>query len=257
MNDDITHILFSWDYDPENTFRVIKANDGREVLQVRQPVGIEQYELEGRPDRMRPDGMECYLDVYTNKIKQFKKVHHTDDGFVLKHDDIIVLQNEAIIYYYRYLILFQMGDFDRTVKDTTHNLQTCDLVEKYADSETDKKEILQYRPYILRINAISKAMISLNRQLKSVAAQILQSAIELIQNMPNIETPAFKFEKLRSLHSLKATLNQIVGTDVTPLDTLKTELSKVVEAENYERAAEIRDQINDLEKEETFHDDNV
>ena len=257
MSGDISQILESWEYDPDNAVRIVKADDGREVLQIRQPLGIEQYELEGRPDRIRPQNRECYLDIYNDKIKQYKQACHTDDGFELAHDDVLLLQNEAIIYYYRYLILFQMGDFERTVKDTGHNLETCDLVEKYAEKESDKREICQYKPYILRINAISKAMISLNQQLKSVATQILESTIEMIQNMPTIETPAFKFEKLRSLHSLKATLKQIVGKQVTQLDKLENELNKAVEAENYEKAAELRDEIQELQKEETLHDDSV
>ncbi len=255
MSEDITHILNHWEYDPENPVRIIKADDGREVLQVRQPLGIEQYEMDGRPDGTRPEGMECIVDFYYGRLDEYRAANDTDKGFVINHEDFLKLQNEGIIYYYRYLILFQMGDFDRTVKDTDHNLKICDLVDQYATKESDKKEILQYRPYILRINAISKAMISLNQQLKSVAAQILESAIDLIQNMPTIETPAFKFEKLRSLHSLKSTLKQIIGKHGSPLDKLKEELNKAVEIENYERAAELRDQIEELETEESLHDD--
>ncbi|HUV06924.1 MAG TPA: UvrB/UvrC motif-containing protein [Spirochaetia bacterium] len=257
MSDDITHILTGWEYDPNDTTRIIKADDGRDVLQVRQPLGVEQYELEGRPDGLRPEGWDCYLDVIIDRIEGYTAANGTDKGFTLSREDYLHLQNEGIIYYYRYLILFQMGDFERTIKDTNHNLQLADLIEKYAENEKEKKEILQYRPYILRINAISKAMISLNQQLKSVAAQILESAIELIQNMPNIETPAFKFEKLRSLHSLKSTLKQIIGKKATPLDKLREELKKAVDSENYEQAAGLRDQIEELEKEQTYYDDNV
>jgi len=61
--------------------------------------------------------------------------------------------------YFRYLVLFQIGDFKRTVRDTEHNLKICDIVGNYAENEEDKKEILQYRPYILRMNAVSRACI--------------------------------------------------------------------------------------------------
>ena len=247
MSDDITHILQNWEYDPEDLTRIIKADDGREILQVREPLGVEQYELEGRPDGERPEGRECYLEIFLETLEEHKKAHQTDEGFRLSHEDFLRLQNEGIIYYYRYLVLFQMGDFERTARDTDHNLKICELTEKYVDREKDKKELLQYKPYILRINAISKAMISLNKQLKTVATQILESAIELIQNMPDIESPAFQFEKLRSLHSLKATLKQIMNKKVSPLDKLKSELEDAVEEENYEQAAELRDRIKELE----------
>ena len=255
MSEDITHILQTWDYDPDDLTRIIKADDGRAILQVRQPLGIEQYELEGRPDGEKPEGRECYLDIYLEQLEEFKKSQGTDEGFTISHEDFLRLQNEGIIYYYRYLVLFQMGDFERTARDTDHNLTICELTERYVETEKDKKELLQYKPYILRINAISKAMISLNKQLKTAAAQILESAIELIQNMPNIESPAFQFEKLRSLHSLKATLKQIMDKKISNLDKLRSELAKAVEVENYEEAAELRDKIREMESQETLQDD--
>ena len=255
MSDDITYILNNWTYDPDNLTRIIKVEDGRKVLQVRQPLGIEQYELEGRPDGERPHGLESYLDCYLERLEEYYVNHRTHDGFSLSHEDFLRLQNEASIYHLRYLVLFQISDFERTARDTDHNLKICEITEQYSDREEDKKELLQYKPYMLRINAISKAMISLNKQLKDVAAQILESAIELIKNMPNIESPAFQFEKLRSLHSLQTTLKQIRKKKISPVAKLKSELDQAVEEENYERAAELRDKIKQIEiKERTYGD---
>jgi hypothetical protein len=250
MSEDLTDILASWEYDPENLIRIIKADNGREVLQVRQPLGIEQYELDGRPDGSRPDGEESFLELYLHKRENYKVEHGTTDGFKLSKEDFLRLQNEGILYYYRYLILFQTGDFDRAARDTDHNLQLCVIVEKHVADDKLKKEILQYRPYILRINAISKAMLSLQRHLKEAATQILQSAIDLLQKMPTIETPAFQFEKLRSLHSLRSTLKQILKQKESPVDKLKTELTRAVADENYEQAAMLRDRILKLERED-------
>ena len=247
MNEDITNLLRNWEYDPDNSTRIIRADDGRDVLQVRQPLGIEQYEMEGRPDGCRPHGAESYLKWYQDQLEKHKKNTGSDQGFKLSQDDLLKLQNEGIIYYYRYLILFQLGDYARTARDTNHNLKICDLIDHYAEDSKSKKEILQYRPYILRVNAISNAMISLNQQLKSAAKDILESAIELIQNMPNIETPAFQFEKLRSLLSLRATLKEILGKEISPVDELKAKLQEAVDGEEYEIAAELRDEIIKLE----------
>jgi hypothetical protein len=246
---DITDILRSWEFDPDNQVRVIHAADGREVLQIRQPLGIEQYELDGRPDGKRPEGGECYLDFLQGRLQVHREATGSDEGFQISHDEFHLLHNEGIIYYYRYLVLFQIGDFDRTVRDTEHNLQIADLVDKYAENEEDKKEILQYRPYILRMFAIAKAMISLHQQLKSAAREILESAIEEIEHMPNIDTPAFQFERIRSLKYLRSTLKQVLEQKISPLDHLKKELDVAIEEENYERAAELRDRIRALKKE--------
>ncbi len=244
---DITNILREWEYDSNNLIRIIKADDGRDVLQVRQPLGVEQYELQGRPDGAAPEGRESFVILYQERLREHIAARGSDQGFSLSREDFGRLQNEGVIYYFRYLVLFQIGDFERAASDTDHNLALCDLVDRYADKDSDKKEILQYRPYILRINAISRAMISLNHQLKSAAVDIIESAIDAIKKMPNIDTPAFQFEKIRSINSLKATLKQVQEQRVSPVDALRADLEVAVESEDYEAAAEIRDRIRALE----------
>ena len=249
MAGDITHILESWEFDPDNQVRIVQADDGRDVLQIRQPLGIEQYELDGRPDGKTPEGRECYLDFLQEQLQDHTQLNGTDEGFQVTREQFRTLQNEGVIYYYRYLILFQIGDFERTVRDTEHNLQICDLVDKYAESEEDKNEILQYRPYILRMFAIAKAMISLHQQLKAAAKEILESAIDEIENMSPIDTPAFQFEPKRSLKYQRSTHKQVSEQKMSPVDQLKKQLDSAVEEENYELAAELRDKIRTLKKE--------
>jgi hypothetical protein len=250
MKADISSILNSWEYDPENSIRIAKIDSKRKVLQVRLAMGIEQYELEGRPDGKTPFDKESMVDHFYDKLEYHKIIHSNDERFRLTHEDFLLLQGEGFLYYYRYLVLFQMGDFERTARDTEHNLKLCELVEKYRDDDEDKNSILQYRPYILRMNAISNAMISLHKKLKSVAQQILKSAIDLIKNFPDIDTPTYKLEKNRSLEYLESTLEQILETEVSRADKLQMELETAVDSENYERAAELRDMINALKTKE-------
>ncbi len=248
---DITDLLREWEYDSDNQVRVVRARDGRQVLQVRQPLGIEQYEMDGRPDGKRPFDRESVLDVIQERLREHVEVHGDDDDFVISHDDFQLLHNEGILYYYRYLILFQISDFMRSARDTEHNLKICELVERFVQEEEDRKELLQYRPYILRMNAISKAMISLHQEMKVAARQIIESAIEEIENMTEIDTPAFQFERVRSLNYLRSTLKQVLtrkggGKKEKFVDRLKTELEEAVESENYEKAAELRDRLRGL-----------
>ena len=74
MNDspDLRRILKDWPYDPEHDARIVHGDDGRELLQVRTPLGIEQYEMDGRPDGLRMHGMESALDYYTHRLNQAK-----------------------------------------------------------------------------------------------------------------------------------------------------------------------------------------
>ena len=95
----------------------------------------------------------------------------------------------------------------------------------------------------------SKQLAALHQQLKAAAKEILESAIEEIENMPTIDTPAFQFERIRSLKYLRSTLKQVLEQKMSPLDQLKKQLDSAVEEENYELAAELRDKIRTLKKE--------
>ena len=190
------------------------------------------------------------VEEYQARLENYRIAHGTDDGFAITHDDFANLQGEGVLYYFRYLVLFQIGDFVRTARDTEHNLDLFALVEKYGASDEDRKDLLQYKPYVLRMNAIARAMISLHKEMKDAAEDILTNAISAIEGMNEIDTPAFQFERVRSLNYLKATLKQIHEKKETPLDALKNELSAAIEEEDYEKAAVIRDQIRQAETED-------
>jgi hypothetical protein len=247
MSYDLTSMLQEWKYDGENTVRLVTADDGRQVMQVRLPLGVEQYELDGRPDGDQPFGRETALDEYQFRLEAYREQHGTDSGFAVDHDDFLVLQNEGLLYYYRYLLLFQIGDYERTVEDTHHNLALCEFIESYCQDTDDRASLLQYRPYILRMHAISRAMISLHQHLKQAAKDILQTAIDQIQTMPEVETAEFRFERVRSLNYLRSALKQVEARAIDPVDKLNVELRRAVEDENYELAAELRDKIRQLQ----------
>lgn len=250
MSADITDILREWEFDSDNQIRIIQADDGRQVLQVRQPLGIEQYELDGRPDGRQPFGKTTVLEEIRERLDRHRITHGSEEGFAISHDDFTALQNEGLLFYFRYLVLFQIGDFVRTARDTGHNLEICELVERFGESEEDRKELLQHRPYILRMNAMARAMISMHKEMKSAAEEILAGAISAIEAMEEIDTPAFQFERVRSLNYLKATLKQVRERKPSAVEGLKAELAQAVEEENFEEAAKLRDRIREIGDEE-------
>jgi hypothetical protein len=250
MSGDISEILRDWEFDSDNQIRVIQADDGRQVLQVRQPLGIEQYELDGRPDGKRPFGRETALDEFRSRLENYAASHGSEDGFTLTHDDFAALQGEGVLFYFRYLVLFQIGDFARTSRDTEHNLALFEIVEKFVENPEDRKELLQYKPYVLRMNAISRAMISLHKEMKAAAEEILNNAISTIEAMAEIDTPAFQFERVRSVNYLKATLKQIHDKKPSPAEGLKSRLQEALDEEDFEQAAVLRDRIKEIGEEE-------
>ena len=244
---DLSYILNSWPYDERNNVRFIRSDDGSELMQIRLPLGIEQYNLNGRPDGRKPESGNHLLDVYQKKEKVTKE---SGEVFILNDDDFRALREESLLYYYRYLILFQLGYYRRVVRDTDHNLSICLLVDQNYQGD-EGKELLQYRPYIRRINAISNAMIYLAENREDRAIEALRREITDIENLSHIDTQVFEFEKSRSIRLLTDVIRQVqtIYTQVGKRafkENLAEELGRAVAVEDYERAALIRDQLKHL-----------
>jgi hypothetical protein len=124
-NPDLRALLESWPYDPDDDARIIRGVDGREVLQVRTPLGLEQYELDHRPDGLRPHGAES---EFAFQLDSFELLQATlDEAFELPPADCAALIAESTLYYYRYLRLFQLKDWPRAIRDTARNLRVLTL----------------------------------------------------------------------------------------------------------------------------------
>jgi hypothetical protein len=245
---DLTDILRDWEYDEDSNVRFLSAADGRDLMQIRQPMGIEQYDLDGRPDGRKPQGEESWLNHYLHREQDAKDA---GDFLVIDEEGFERLRDEGVLYYYRYLALFQVGQYERVSRDTDHNLEISYLLERCYRGE-NRKEMLQYRPYIRRINAISKAMVFLANNQTVKAMEELDRGMKDIETLEPVSTTIFEFEKIRSLQHLTEVISQIreagtVTPEKTPVrDRLNEELSKAVDAEDYERAARLRDRLRRL-----------
>lgn len=246
MNSDISDILQNWDYDPEHNIRVLNAPDGRLILQVRQPLGIEQYEMDGRPDGSRPFGHETYLSMIEERFSRCRADGASVESLSLNAEDFQRLQNESILFYYRYLVLFQLNDFERVARDTDHNIRLCRLLESYCHDEDQRNSILQFRPYIIRMNSMARSMLVIQQHDFHQGVTILESAIQEIEGLEMLPSPVFQFERSRSLTYLGTALEQMREKDSDPRKILEDELKRALEEENYEQAAELRDQIRNL-----------
>jgi hypothetical protein len=247
MSSDISEILGEWPYDQDRTLRIIIAADGRSVLQVRLPLGMEQYELDGRPDGAKPYGRDTVLDEFETRLQDHIRENGSDSGFTLSHDDFTQLQNEGILFYYRYLMLFQISDFEKVARDTEHNLRIAALVDKYSSSEEDRVALLQYKPYMIRMNSVSRSMLLVQKKENAEARGVLKKAIDEIKSLSEIDSPAFQFEKIRSINYMKTALKQIENQGENPAEELKLELERAVQEENYEKAAELRDRLQGMQ----------
>lgn len=240
---DITPILENWDYkSDEVTVRKILGLDGKPKIQMRLPMGLIQMELEGRPDGFRPEGFESWLEYYEARHQANPNNFSLDGGASSR------LRDEATMYYHRYLSLYHLREFEGVVRDTTRNLHVLDFMKRHAEDPSDRVSMEQYRPYIVMMNTRARAQISLDRQLRGRALQEVRDGIGKIENFLRElgrEELISRSPELAILRQLETEIKEHVPE--AKIEDLRHEMQKAVAAEDYERAAELRDEIRRLE----------
>jgi hypothetical protein len=243
---DLRELLQSWPYDPDDDARLVRGKDGREILQVRTPMGIEQYELDGRPDGTRPHEMESALDYYTAQLERAQAAGRENE-FDLDPSACGELFHEGTLYYFRYVRLFQLKDWDRTLRDTARNLRAFDFVHKHARSSEDQQYLEKWRPYILRVNASAAVMRALGKEAYDEALRLAQEGLQAVERLEDMDDETFQFEKERSVSALQELAAQIQkNRPLSELERLEHQLRRAIERQEFERAASLRDRIRDL-----------
>lgn len=234
---DIDFLLKNWAYEPgEVNARLVKASDGREVLQMRVEMGVLQLEVSRRPDGERPGGAETYFDLLLGMAI------HEGDSFVLSEEQCQEADREFVQFYHRRICWLSLREFHRAVRDADHSLAFMDFVKKCSPTDEWTLSHEQYRPFIL-FHRTQAAALSLLEDSKP------EAAIEEINNGLNriraffeeyeVDEQFDEDEMVQRLRELKESLRDHyrVGR------TLNERLEDAIAAEEYELAARLRDEI--------------
>jgi hypothetical protein len=243
---DISPLLREWPFDPQNNVRIVRAENGRDVLQVRLPLGIEQYALDGRPDGERPHNKETALDFFLGRLEK-ARVAGEEESFRINSKECGELFDEGVLFYCRYLHLFQLKDWARVARDTSRNLKLFDFVHRHALRKEDRNHLEQWRPYVLRMNAIARAMLEADQHRHDQALQIVRDAHDQIESLPEYDNENFRIERERALQALHEVVEQIEKSrPLSDLERLEKDLHLAIEEQEFERAAVLRDKIRAL-----------
>ena len=156
--DDIDFIFQQWPYQPGViSARLILANDGREVLQMRIEMGLIQMEVQGRPDGEKPHGFETYLAYLADQKKDAAEL------VPLTEEECTDIDREFLQYYQRRICCLALREFDRAVADSDHTLALMDFVLKYSPSEDWTLSHERYRPFVHFHRCQALALITLER----------------------------------------------------------------------------------------------
>ena len=248
-NKDITPVLRGWDYEPGTiNVRKVSGLDGAPKLQMRQDLGLLQMEMTGRPDGRRPHGYESLLEYFETQLADHLRRNGTEDGFHLGRTQCQSLRDEAMMYYWRYLSLFVLEDFNGVVRDTARNLRVLDMCGKFAVDEQDQLVLEQYRPYIIMMNTRAQASIESGERRYADALRTIDKGLagirEFFERFSQEEASYADANEVRVLKRLAREIRKKLP--VNPVERLERRLEKAVREERYEDAADLRDRITDM-----------
>ena len=251
MSHDLNTLMGDWRYDPASvTARRIDGDDGRPKIQLRLDLGVLQMEVDGRPDGRHPNGFASLLDFHFDR--EDRQEAEGEDPFALTQAEAMELQQEAAQYYYRYIASYALRDFERVIEDTEHNLDVIDLVDGHTEDDELAWQFLQFYPYVRMMNARARGEWSGAQEDYDAAIQAVEDGMADIREFwtsHSEDGPEKHTRELDILGELLAQLQQ--KRPRSQQDVLQEELQRAIAAENYERAAKLRDALQSLPPRET------
>ncbi|MCX7416228.1 MAG: UvrB/UvrC motif-containing protein [Planctomycetota bacterium] len=234
---DIDTLLKHWDFQPgEANARLIKAKNGRDVLQMRIDMGVLQMETAFRPDGLRPHGAETYFDYLVGEVIR------EGDSFRLSKEQCAEADREFVQFYHRRICWLSLREYSRAAKDADHSLSFMDFVRDHSPDDEWTLSHEQYRPFVLFHRVQAAALAALEEQGAESAIGEINRGLEGFRALFARYDAADHYsddELVRRLEEMREGVRQRyeVGR------TLDEQLAAAVHAENYELAAKIRDRM--------------
>lgn len=238
MSDEhIDAILESWEYEPYTlSVRRAKGADGRDILQMRIDMGILQLEVDGRPDGTRPEGSQTYYDHLQTEAIRF------GDELALDDDQCNEVDREFVQYYHRRICWLRLQEYPRAVADAEHTLALMDFCKKHSPDEQWTMSHEQYRPFVMFHRIQATALGKLDDKGAEAAIHAINRGLDELRDVFEEYEAEEHFEDdelVARLLDLRETLRKEYEVG----QTLHEQLADAVEKENYERAAQIRDEL--------------
>lgn len=240
---DIDDILKQWPFDPQSVNVRLLESRQREILQMRVDMGILQLEIEGRPDGHRFQGASTYYEF-------LKKKASGQSDFKLNEDNCLEVDREFVQFYHRRVCWLQLKEFERAVRDADHTLNLMDFCKAHSPDEQWTVSHEQYRPFVLYHRTQAAALAHLDREDEAPRSEKEAEAA--------IEEVNLGLEKLHELFVEYGADEQFEEDELVQRltefreglrekfsigQTLNERLAQAIANEDYELAAELRDQV--------------
>jgi len=252
MSQDLNPLFEQWAFDRDDegeNVRCILGEDGRLKIQVRVRCGVFQWEYDGRPDGATPYDSPSLLDYYEAQAAELAEAEGSESSLHLSTEEVEAIGEELLDYYQRRVLFFRLGEYDRARRDADHNLALMDLIRAHVDDPDLVLQHERWRPFVLMHRSKAIALLSCQKGDPKGALSEIDEGMAVIREFfircgredlvdLSQELAALKElkQQLRELYELPLSHNEILAA-------LREEQEKAIAAEDYERAADLRDEI--------------
>ena len=203
---------------------------------MRVEMGLLQMETDHRPDGTRPGDVNTYLDFVRQQSLG------REDAFVMTEEQCAEMDREFLQYYHRRICWLALRQFDRAVQDADHTLSLMDFVSAHSPDRQWMLSHEQYRTFVLFQRTQGAALAQLEKIGPEAAIEAIAAGLDGIRAVfrkIDAEDQYKEDELVGQLASLQDWIRQQyhVGR------TLVEQLADAVAAEQYELAAQLRDEI--------------
>lgn len=258
MSFDILPVIEGWDFHPDDvTVRSVRAEDGRELIQLRLDLGLMQMEVDGRPDGQKVENFDSWLDLHTHRQAEHDTANPDGAPYLLEPEDCAVLMRECVQYYHRYVSFWAISRYELCARDTERNLRLFAFVRDHARLDRDKLQFDQWRPYVIMMHARAVATPLADLGQYEAAISSIDAGIRRIEQFLTDYDREDQAERVNELVFLKHWRGEIASkldqpedqpAEASPLEQARQRLADAIEAERYEEAAQLRDELRRLEE---------
>jgi len=238
--DDLSAFLRAWPHEPGRVnARLITGVDDRPKVQVRIDLGVIQMELDGRPD-----GGESLFEQHRDRQEQYVRDTGASAGFVLSPDECRALREEAVQFYHRYVALFALKSYEHVIRDTTRSLELFDFCRDYAATEDDRRILEQFRPSVIMTKTRAEAELAIAQGDGGTALDALDRGLRELRTVFEEAGRVDHFDQSNEAQLLLGMRDALVPRlPMSQRGELLERLRAALDAENYELAAILRDEL--------------
>ena len=229
-------LLSNWSFDPATlNVRLVKGKDGRDVIHMRVDMGILQLETTGRPDGN-------LFQEHESVLEYLKEQYLENPIRELTEEECNEVDREFMQFYHRRICWLRLQYYHRAVMDADHTLQLMDISDQLTPDEEWSGTHEQYRPFVLFHRTQAEALGQLEENTAEEAVQAINTGLETMRGFFAKYDADDHFDSDELVVRL-VELRESLRSEYSVGKTLMEQLAEAVEHEQYERAAQLRDEL--------------